>query len=67
MGSAGEMYIRNEIDDKPYVESHRDHIREDRAISMVSLVVRKCRAGLAAVVARLAASAAAMEARKANS
>jgi hypothetical protein len=23
MGSAGEMYIRNEIDDKPYVESHR--------------------------------------------
>jgi hypothetical protein len=23
MGSAGEMYIRNEIEDKPYVESHR--------------------------------------------
>jgi hypothetical protein len=23
MGSAGEMYIRNEIDDKPFVESHR--------------------------------------------
>jgi hypothetical protein len=23
MGSAGEMYMRNEIDDKPYVESHR--------------------------------------------
>ena len=23
MGPAGEIYIRNEADDKPYVESHR--------------------------------------------